>query len=87
MAELKITVKKSSKPEEKKVKWQDLLVGTVYKNREGAVLARGEEEGIVLLCYTGGDLWLEGRMGEEITSWHDPVEVLGQLTEIIVEKA
>ena len=82
---LKITVKESQKLEEKEIKWQDLPKGTVYKNKEGVTLVRGGE-GIILLCGAAGEPWLEERTGREIKPWHSPVEILGQLTEIIVEK-
>ena len=86
---LKITVKEPLKAE-KEVNWQDLPKGTVYKNREGVVFIRGSN--LILLRNVEEEFWFEkrclGSNEKDVPNdpWNVPAEILGQLTEIIVEK-
>jgi len=80
--ELKVTVK----GQEKSKNWRDLPIGTVYKNKKGVVFIRGDD--LIILRYTSGDIWLaKADLSEEHCGWYSPAEVLGMLTEIIVQKA
>ena len=60
----------------------EMETGTVFEYKDGSIGLKLCTEGVLLLSYTGGNLWLDLAKGY-LTM---PVEkVLGQLTEIIVE--
>ena len=80
---MKITVKKK---QVKEVPFKDIPVGTVYKiGMGGTLLKLGMEEAVILKFSSGKD-WLE-IAGKGGGNWNGrpATEILGKITEIIVE--